>query len=868
MKGYYSLLFAAMIGLGTPAMISKADTPNTQRQRPMTDANVIGHVLDKVTGEHIPGITISIKGTSYTTTTDRSGHFYLRHLKPGTVTVRMQGLGFLTQERVVTIEKGKTIEINFYAEEDVLNLDEVVVSSNRQATLRKFAPTLVSVIDDKIFGAANAVNLAQGLTFQPGIRVENNCQNCGFNQVRINGLDGRFSQILIDSRAIFSSLAGVYGLEQLPANMIDRVEVVRGGGSALYGSSAIAGVINIITKDPTQNSFTYHQNLTMTGGNKADNTLGFNASVIGADSRIGAMIFGQTRSRNDWDANGDGFSEIGKISSRSLGARTYFSISGQDRIVAEVHALQESRRGGDRLDLPVQAASVAESTDHTVYSGNVKYDHFSENTKHHLQLYASGQIIDRGSYYGGVGDAALKKLGTSEQEFGINFGDTKGRTYLAGVQYSYEFDKLLFMPAQILLGAEYNYDNLDDVMPLRLFEKNDKGDQLFPAINQTIQVWSQMGQVEWKNDMFTFLLGARLDENSAVKSQSGGIKPILSPRATLRYNPSDIFNFRATYAKGFRAPQVFDEDLHVGVVGGEAQRVENIPGLNPEYSHSFSLSSDMYFRMGDVMANLLVEGFYTKLVGAFNNEEVEQKNGITFFKRVNGSNANVYGVNIEGRLAWNKLSLQGGLTLAKSRWEREQEWGNRSLLADETEDNFKDIDTGTNHGATTLEGFKQTKEDDKVSYTQIGLNTKEMLRTPNVYGYFTIGYNPVKALNLSLTANYTGQMFVPHTIEVGRGSATTDIELIKQGKRPDTSGEDTAPRWDRLEKSPSFFDLGAKISYDIPIFASSNLQLYIGMNNILDAFQKDFDSFGFRDSGYIYGPTLPRSYYAGLKLNI
>ena len=98
--------------------------------------------------------------------------------------------------------------------------------------------------DDKVFKVANAVSLSQGLTFQPGIRVENNCQNCGFSQVRINGLDGRFAQRLIDSRPVFSALAGVYGLEQLPMNMIERVEVVRGGGSALYGSSAIAGAVS------------------------------------------------------------------------------------------------------------------------------------------------------------------------------------------------------------------------------------------------------------------------------------------------------------------------------------------------------------------------------------------------------------------------------------------------------------------------------------------------------------------------------------------------------------------------------------------------------------------------------------------------
>ncbi len=92
------------------------------------------------------------------------------------------------------------------------------------------------------------LRFADGLNFQPGVRVENNCQNCGFQQVRINGLEGPYTQILVDSRPIFSAQTGVYGLEQIPANMIERVEIMRGGGSALFGSSAIAGTINIITK--------------------------------------------------------------------------------------------------------------------------------------------------------------------------------------------------------------------------------------------------------------------------------------------------------------------------------------------------------------------------------------------------------------------------------------------------------------------------------------------------------------------------------------------------------------------------------------------------------------------------------------------
>ena len=121
----------------------------------------------------------------------------------------------------------------------------------------------------------------------------------------------------IDSRPVFSALAGVYGLEQLPANMIDRVEVVRGGGSALYGSSAIAGVVNVITKEPTTNSFSLSENFSLIGGKKPDNTIAFNGTILSPDREMGAMIFGQHRTRTGWDANGDGFSEIGQLESRA-----------------------------------------------------------------------------------------------------------------------------------------------------------------------------------------------------------------------------------------------------------------------------------------------------------------------------------------------------------------------------------------------------------------------------------------------------------------------------------------------------------------------------------------------------------------------
>ena len=154
------------------------------------------------------------------------------------------------------------------------------------------APVVVHVMTPKLFENTNSVCLAQGLSFQPGLRVETNCQNCGFQQVRINGLDGPYTQLLLDGKALFSSLNGVYGIEQIPAGMIERVEVMRGGGSALYGANAIGGTVNIITKEPLNNLFMISHNLIAIGNSAYDNTTSLNASLIFRNRGTQAYHFG------------------------------------------------------------------------------------------------------------------------------------------------------------------------------------------------------------------------------------------------------------------------------------------------------------------------------------------------------------------------------------------------------------------------------------------------------------------------------------------------------------------------------------------------------------------------------------------------
>ena len=240
-------IIGALVVLLLPAVCLAAGEAVVKTGK-QSDANITGHVVDAKSGEHLAYATVAVKGTTIGCATDATGHYFLKNLPLGRFTLVASSVGYRSAETTVEIVADRTAEVNFSLNEEALAVEEVVVSASRTETNRKFLPTIVSVASTKLFESIASSNLAETMNFQSGLRVENNCGNCGTTQLRINGLEGQYSQVLLDSRPIFSSLASVYGLEQLPVAMIERVEVIRGGGSALFGANAIGGVVNIITK--------------------------------------------------------------------------------------------------------------------------------------------------------------------------------------------------------------------------------------------------------------------------------------------------------------------------------------------------------------------------------------------------------------------------------------------------------------------------------------------------------------------------------------------------------------------------------------------------------------------------------------------
>ena len=309
-----------------------------------TDANVYGHVIELKTGEHLAYVIVSVKGTTLSTTTDATGHYYMKNLPVGKYVIEVKAMGYRTVTREIETKMHQSQEVNFTLTEDAIALDEVVLTANRSQTLRREAPALVNVLDNKLFEQTNAMCMAQGLNFQPGVRTEDNCQNCGFSQVRINGLDGHYSQILIDSRPVFTSLNGVYGLEQIPSNMIERVEVVRGGGSALYGASAIGGTINVITREPIRNSAELsHTTTSIEGRGKFENNTTANVSVVSEDGKTGIYVYGQHHYRPGFDHDRDGYTELPQLRNQTLGLSSFYKFNPYSKISLQYHNISEFR---------------------------------------------------------------------------------------------------------------------------------------------------------------------------------------------------------------------------------------------------------------------------------------------------------------------------------------------------------------------------------------------------------------------------------------------------------------------------------------------------------------------------------------------
>ncbi|MCL2414985.1 MAG: TonB-dependent receptor [Bacteroidales bacterium] len=753
-------------------------------------ANITGHTIDRVTGEHLPFVSIAIRGTTLGKTTGATGHFLLTDIPAGEHILVASFMGYERVEKSIVAIAGQTIEVNFELEPQALELSGVVITGSRNEIDRRESATVVGVLSSRSFDAVGATRLSEVLSFQPGLRLENTCIVDGAPSLRINGLGGQYTQILINSRPIFSSLASVYGLEQLPVGMIERVEVIRGGGSALYGSNAVAGVVNIITREPLRNSFAISNQTGIFGRGLTDINTTLNGSFVTDDFQTGAYLFAVANNRDAYDRSGDGFTEAPRLRSETFGFKAHHNLTNQSRLTLEYHRMHEFRRGGNMLDKPAHEADLAEQLNHRINGGSLTYNRFSRDYRHRFNAFASAQHIRRESFFGACEGDDFEQYGFQLFHAGDHhegYGRTNDFTFVVGAQYTYSLDNFLFMPAQITAGIEYIDNNLED-----------HSDHREHALKQHARSFGTFIQNEWRNERFSLLIGGRLDRHNLMNNV------VFSPRANTRFALNNHITLRASYAAGFRAPQIDDEDLHIPFADGLPVLIEMAEDLKPEFSNSFNFSVDLNKTLGRVSTNFLIDAFYTNIRNVFALELAESRHtpGQQVFQRVNEEGAVVQGLNFELTLGLTSRFIANvGFTVQSARYKEPYEWAD-------------DVDP-----------------------------IREMLRAPNQYGYITLSYTPTRRLTISATATYTGSMLVPHL--------------------------EGYINHNELFRTPSFFDAGFRIAYEFQLSRLLRMQASAGMRNIFDQFQSTALNAGrLRDSGFVYGPAMPRMVYFGVRFLI
>ncbi|MDD7529701.1 MAG: TonB-dependent receptor [Prevotellaceae bacterium] len=777
-----------------------------------TDAMLFGDVKEKVSGAHLPGATIQVKGTNLRTVCDVTGHFKLVHLPLGRQTIVASLVGYKSQEIEVTMSRGKGAEVYFVLEEDPLELEQVVVTGTRTNHFVKDVPIRTEVLTSQSMLNKNAQNLFEALEGVPGVRVEQQCQACNFTMVRMQGLGAEHTQVLVDGEPVYSGLAGVYGLQQMGTTDVDRLEIVKGAGSALYGSSAVAGAINIITKEPT-----FEPSLTadLQFGNYGYKS--FNASGSMRRKNIGLNIFAQRVEEDAIDETQDGMTrkEVkhkdgisdrveSKLTNLGFGVYVFSPFADGDKLVIRGKATDEQRNGGqiasDLFRNPFSAGTediktnrLSTNLNYTLPIGNFSELSLSLAYVFHRRNATNDTFLNgyMGSHNGEKPDVELMRPYLAKEN-----------TFTGSASYAVTMGR-----HRLLAGFQAYFTKLKET---GMYSVDDSASHYYGTAYNSIgkkhaEEFGFFLQDEWNvTRNLSVVPGIRVDmHNSGEKYEADRTvfdsafpetdfdKTTVNPRLAVKYEVSSALVLRANVGTGYRAPYGFSEDLHLC---SGSPRVWKSSSLKGESSFSMNLSADYYGKNYQLSANLFRTNLRDKIEFVPADDNVKRL-GYTY-QWENVGDAYVQGVEMGV-----KLNLG------------------------------KDLKTGVN---ATWNLGKYNHERGDWKETAFAKDSKYISRFPAVTGDFTLDYTP-GTWTFSLMGSLQGPMYIDYI------ASEADKSKIK--------------------KTDAFMLFNCKVAKDL----GKNFTVYAGGRNIFSYIQDEKHT---DDAAFMYAPVYGASWYAGVSVKL
>ena len=551
---------------------------------------ISGKVLDKESKTPVIGASIFIKETKQGFVSDTSGFYSINNLKEGIYTFQVSSISYKTINIKIDLKANTILNLLISLDQNVL--EEVVVTGNMKEMSKLESAVPVDIITPKFLFKNPTSSIFDGLQNVNGVRPQINCNVCSTGDIHINGLEGPYTMILIDGMPIVSSLSTVYGLSGIPNSLIERIEIVKGPASTLYGSEAIGGLINIITKN-TKNAPRFSADAFSTSWGEFNADLGFRFNSKRASSLVGLNTYQYGK---PIDHNTDGFTDLTLQNRVSVFNKWNFQRLKNREASIAIRGFYEDRWGGET--------------------------NWSSKYRGGNQVYGESIYTKRaevlGAYQFPFKDKVMLRYSYNYHDQNSVYGTTSyiANQQVAFTQFTYEKE---IQNHGILLGVPLRYTYYDDnTTATKLNDRNKAVKVFLPGI---------FLQDDWQiKDNQKLLMGLRYDYNS----QHGNI---FTPRLAYKWASKNKLNvFRWNVGKGFRVVNLFTED-HAALSG--ARQVVLAEALKPEQSWNSNLNFVHKIILNNGFIGLDASAFYTYFSNQILPDYTTNPNQI-IYKNLNG----------------------------------------------------------------------------------------------------------------------------------------------------------------------------------------------------------------------------------------
>ncbi len=554
---------------------------------------IAGIVRDADSEEPLVGASVFLKNSNRGVATDLDGKFFIARLNDTSYVLVISLIGYVEYETIIDFSKNDSLFLTISLEPSEVEAEEMVITGTR--TTRSIADVPVRVeaipqeeVEEKLMMTPS--NVAMLLNESTGMRVQTTSATSNTANLRIQGLSGRYTQLLTDGIPNFGGLSSGFGLTQLPPLNLRQVEVVKGAASALYGPDAISGIVNFITKEPKDHAeFTSLLNITTQKGLDA---AGFFSQRF---NQMGITLLFSRNTQEQFDVDHDNYADVAGFTRISLTPKITFKISENLDTKISLGYSSEDRTGGvmNVTGTTTNATSPYLETIHTERRDISSHTTYELSTTQSFVLKLAGTSLSRDANYG------------------INpFNATQSMLY-ADAQYSTPWNS-----QSLLFGVAFSYDRFEDRTPnyssLRNYEYHS------PALFAQDEIPL--------NHFFTFVASGRIDFHNRFGT-------FLTPRVSLMYKPSPAMTLRLGGGTGFKSPTIFIEDVEeAGFVN-----LRPLHDVTTERSQSCSFDINWNTFIGKFGVTLNTAFYLTNLESALLVDDDSLTNNVLFVRNATGS---------------------------------------------------------------------------------------------------------------------------------------------------------------------------------------------------------------------------------------